>query len=415
VFTLHQAFAIIGVYYFEGLMDFRTIREHSIRYWLYSLAAIVGGMLLSYYFHEKQIWLTGRYRVYKAYDWASPNPREPKHAVLVLIEDEEYWKGKLARRVPTRRDYLADVVKALERCEPSVIALDFNLTAPTLDGSLIENPEYARETALLVDAVLQVSKRRPVVLPAMIGHARPEEPFSVFPSVYGDLPFAKGKLQRGYINLPFDIRQIPTPQPLVTGSKIDSFAVSIVRARHENMLKATEQSNVLPFGTFIEKPFPTISTKDVLEGKCGHIPSKIAIIGAGWNQLAFGAGGSVDLHPTPLGMISGALIHANYVEALIDGNTRKPLPHAAGQVIEFFVLVVFAVFVAIKTNRSYNKILIVSLGCFALVLISYVTWQNVGYYFDFVFPAIFLLLHAFLDYFVEIQKEARAFRKLAHQ
>jgi CHASE2 domain-containing sensor protein len=370
-------------------------------------------MLLSYYFSEKQIWLTGRYQVYRAYDWASPNPREPKHTVLVLIEDEEYWTGKLARRVPTRRDYLASVVKALDGCEPSVIALDFNLTSPTLDGSLVEHPEYAGETALLVDAVLEVSKRRPVVLPAMIG--RTGASFSVLSSVYGDLPFAKGKLQRGYINLPFDIRQIPTPQPIVTGGKIDSFAVSIVRARHENMLRATERSNVLPFGTFIEKPFPTISTKDVLEGKCGHIPSKIAIIGAGWNQSAFGAGGSVDLHPTPLGMISGVLIHANYVEALIDGNTRKPLPHAAGHIIEFLVLVVFAVFLAIKTNRSYHKILIVSLGCLVLVLISYVTWQNVGYYFDFVFPIIFLLVHAFLDYFAEIQKEARAFRRLAHQ
>lgn len=396
-------------------MDFRTVREHSILYWVFALVAIGGGMAIGHYFQEEHIWIEGRYRAYRSLDWASPNPREPKHTVLVLIEDEEYWTGKPARRIPIHRDYLASVVKALDRCEPSVIALDFNLTSPTLDGRLVENPEYAGETALLVAAVLEVSKRRPVVLPAWIGPTRPEEPFFLFSSVYGDLPFAKGKLQRGFINLPFDVRQIPTPQPIHTGGKLDSFAVSIVRARHENVLRGTERSNVLPFGTFIEKPFPTISTRDVLEGRCGRIPSKVAIVGAGYNQSALGAGGLVDRHPTPLGMMTGALIHANYVEALIDGNTRKPLPGSAGLAIEFIVLVIFAILLAVKTRRSYHKVLIVISGCLTLMLISYVTWQNVGYYFDFYIPVVFLLFHAFLDYFVELQKEARAFRRSAHQ
>ena len=396
-------------------MDLHTIREHSFWYWLLAVALIIGGMMLGHFFHEEHIWIKGRYLAYRALDWASPNPREPKHTVLVLIEDDEYWKGKPARRVPIRRDYLASVVKALDRCEASVIALDFNLGSPTRDGSLVENPEYAEETSLLVATLLEISERRPVVLPAIIGHARPEDPFTLLPSVYGDLPFAKGKLQRGYLNFPFDVRQIPTPQPLVIGGKLDSFAVSIVRARHENVLKGTEESNVLPFGTFIEKPFPTISTKDVLKGVCGAIPSKIAIVGSDWNERAFGAGGLVDRHPTPLGEITGVRVHANYVEALIDGNTRKPLPGIAGYIIEFLVLVTFAIFVAIRTNRFYHKMLVVTLGCLVLIFISYVAWQNIGYYFDFFIPVVFLLFHAFFDYFMEIHKEARAFRKLEHQ
>jgi CHASE2 domain-containing sensor protein len=371
-------------------------------------------MAVSHYFHEKHIWIEGRYRAYQALDWLSPSPREPKHTVLVVIDDSEYWTGPPARRVPIHRDYLASVVRALATCEPSVIALDFTLTSPVLDGSLVENYDYAHETALFVAAVREISKRRPVVLPAIIAHATPKEPFTILPSVYGDLPFVKGKLQRGYINFSFDVREIPTPQPLVNGGVLDSFAVSIVRARHENLLKGIGQSDVLPFGTFIHKPFPTISTKRVLNGDCGPIPSRIAIVGSEWNQSALGAGGLVDLHPTPLGMMSGALIHANYVEALIDTSTRKPLPGITGQAIEFLVLVAFALLIAVKTNRPYYKVVLVLLGCMVLIFISYVAWQNVGYYFDFFLPVVFLIFHAFLDYFVELQKDARAFRKIAH-
>ena len=370
-------------------------------------------MTISSQLDEKHVWIEMRYRAYQALDWVSPNTREPKHTILVLIEDAEYWKGPLARRVPIHRDYLASVVKALDACEPSVIGLDFDLRSPAPDGSMRDHPEYSRETTLLVATVLAVSNRRPVVLPAMIEHARPEDPFSIQSSVYGELPFSKGKLQRGYINLPFDVRQIPTPQPLATGGLLDSFAVSIVRARHDNVLRIAERSNVLPFGTFIKKALPTISTTEVLRGNCGPIQSNIAIVGAGWSRSAAGTGGLVDLHPTPLGQMSGAAIHANYVEALLDTSTRKPLPHSVERGFEFIVSLAFAILLAIKTNHSYQKPLVVLFGCLTLLFVSYVAWQNFGYYFDFFFPVVFLLAHSFLDYFVELQKDARAFRRLA--
>lgn len=395
-------------------LDFRTLRQRSLWYWLFALLAILVGMTTSSYLDEKHIWIELRYGAYQALDWVSPNPREPKHTVLVLVGDAEYWTGPLARRTPIHRDYLASVVKALDACEPSVIALDFDLRSPMPDGSVRDNPEYAKETEALVATVLDVSKRRPVVLPAMIRHNTPEDPFSIESSVYGDLPFSKGKLQRGYINLPFDVRRVPTPQPLVTGGLLDSFSVSIVRARHENVLKVVQSSEVLPFSTFIKKSLPTLSTTDVLKGNCGAIPSNVAIVGAAWSRSAVDTGGPIDIHPTPLGQMSGATIHANYVEALLDTSTRKPLPHRAERGVEFLVSAAFAILLAIKTKRSYQKLLVVLLSCLVLLFFSYVAWQNLGYYFDFFFPVVFLLLHAFLHYFSEIQTEARAFKRMPH-
>jgi hypothetical protein len=380
-------------------LRFSTLRDRSRWYWILAFIAIIAGMMLTYYLEENYIWIKTRYVAYRPFEKISN--KKPKYTVLVLARDPEYWVGPLARRIPIHRDYLAKVVKALDACEPSVIALDFDLSSPTLNGSQIDNPEYSTETQALITAILDVSKRRPIVLPAGISHTSLEDPFVIESAVYGNLPFSR-TLQRGYINLPFDIRQIPTPQPVVTGGLLDSFSTAIVRAHHENVLDIASQSDVLPFGTFIKEDFPTLTTTEVLNGNCGSIPSKIVIVGASWHRSAFNAGELVDLHATPRGQLSGAVIHANYAEALIDERTHKPLPKAVGWAIEFLISAAFALLLAVKTYKGFQKPPIVALSCILLFAISYLAWQNAGYYFDFFFPATFLLFHAFAHYFQEL-------------
>lgn len=393
-------------------LNFHTLRERSPWYGAFALLAIIAGMTLSHHLDENHVWIEMRYRAYRPFE--KLNKQKPRYTVLVLAGDNEYWTGALARRIPIHRDYLAKVVKALDTCDPSVIALDFDLRSPVTDGSLIDNPEYAAETQALVTAILDVSKRRPVVLPAYISHKSPNNPFEVESAVYGALPFTGNKLQRGYINLPFDVRQIPTPQPIARGGVLDSFAVAIVRTHHENVLDIATRSNVLPFGTFINEKFPTLSTTDVLNGNCGAISSNIAIIGAAWHRSAFKEGDLVDIHATPHGQMSGAIIHANYVEALIGASTRKPLPKSVDRGIEFCVSAAFALLLAVKTNKGYQKVLIVLASCGVLLAISYIAWQNAGYYFDFFFPVAFLFAHAFLDYVLELFKDSRELQRIAH-
>jgi len=394
-------------------LNFRGLREHHIVYWLLALVSIVGGMSLSHHFDEKQTWIETRYRVYRLLTRVSPNPRKPKQTVLVTIDDAEYWTGPLERRVPIKRDYLATVIKALDACDPAVIAIDFDLRSPTSDGSIVDNPTYQqRETPLFIQAISEVSQHHPVVLPVLIRHQRPKDPFLLDSSVFGTLPFVQGKLQRGYINLPFDVRKIPAPQPLVGGGEVDSFAVSIVRAHHENLLESVASSNILPFGTFLEKSIPTVKTTDVLAGRCGPLASKIAIVAAAWHKYAANEGELVDLHITPLGMMTGATIHANYVEALIDSDTHKPLPTAMDRGIEFLTAAAFAILLAAKTNRGYQKLCIVVLACLALLLLSYLAWQNLGYYFDFFFPVFFLIAHALAHYLLELWRDSKELHNL---
>ncbi|MFD1561263.1 CHASE2 domain-containing protein [Paraburkholderia silviterrae] len=77
----------------------------------------------------------------------------PVNITLLQIGDDEYWKGSLARRVPVKRDYLAALVNKLCAADPQVVALDFDLHSPVVDGSYNDNPEYKGETLTLVDSV----------------------------------------------------------------------------------------------------------------------------------------------------------------------------------------------------------------------------------------------------------------------
>src|SRR5439155_19524188 len=87
-------------------------------------------------------------------------PHEPTadNTVVVTIGDEEYWNGELERRVPVKRDYLAKLVQALDKLNPAVIALDFDLR-----GEPGRSTNYAEETEKLVAALKAAAENSHVV------------------------------------------------------------------------------------------------------------------------------------------------------------------------------------------------------------------------------------------------------------
>jgi hypothetical protein len=279
---------------------------------------------------------------------------------------------------------------------------------------MVDNKEYACETLKLVETVSEVSKKCPIVLPATINYADENSPYSIDSAVYGNLPFSKS-LRRGFIDLPYDIRRIPSPQEVDKKQKIDSFAVAIMRARGKPIPKDAEESDILPFGTFIppedwEKRSLVLPVSELLKGSCRSLRANIAIVGGAWHNLSNNNGDLIDEYLTPAGPMGGAFIHANYVEALIAGNVFPPLNDAASRAIEVTAAAVFAFLLAVRTNRIYHKAGILITGCLLLFFITYVAWRNFGYYFDFFFPVVFLLAHAFGEYYLELRRDAIAFR-----
>ena len=390
---------------------YRLLARRSKTYWALAVAAIVAGIILGVKLEDKDIWVTLRFKLYQSLQGLEPRSPRPIRTALVLIDDDDFWKGRLEGRMPLKRDYLADLLRAVDACGPAVIALDIDLRSPVQTDKHWGDPGYAAEDQELTAAIQQVSEHRPIVLPATID-SDDKGDYVLESAIYGALPLRVGKIQEGYIQLPYDMRRIPISQPLGGGGRVDSFAEAIVRATNANLLSQIndKESNSLPFGTFMrETKFPRKSAGDILRqatGACTPLRCNIAIIGKAWNQNEYNFEEPIDLHDSTVGPMRGAFIHANYVEAIIASRTYRPI----GEKYAISIETVFSVFVCLLLASSlgqYKKLLSVLATCLAVFLTSYLFWQNLGTFFDFFFPVLFLLVHAFGDYWHEQHKLAK--------
>jgi CHASE2 domain-containing sensor protein len=358
-------------------------------------------MYLGTWLGEHDVWIDLRYRIYQSFEWLSPHPPKPTRTAVVLIDDEEYWKGRPAHRAPIRRDYLSELVIALDKCDPAVIALDFDLRSPVTDGSMRESPEYLSETNKLTETVNAVSGQRPVILGATVNFDAKGR-YITDGAIYDGLKLSKGKVQTGYINLPYDVRQVPVAQLLATGCKLDSFSESIVRAVNQDLLTELDDDTSLPYGTFMaEETFTQVLAADVLKAQggevCAPLRHNIVIVGASWHQDAFNRGPWADTFTGPLGKMKGAFLHANYTEALLTARTYRPLGDQYSLSLEFLFSVAVAVLLSLEIEKGL-KFWLVGLSCLLVMAFSYFFWQNLGIFFDFFFPVMFLLAHVYIEH-----------------
>ena len=70
------------------------------------------------------------------------------------------------------------------------------------------------------------------------------------------------------------------------------------------------------------------------------------VVGAGWHRYGFASGPIVDLHPTPIGEVSGALIHMNLAEAILSGRSYPGLSGSGLMAMEVLTGVAAAVLFA---------------------------------------------------------------------
>src|SRR6476659_726784 len=100
------------------------LRAKGKRYWLIVLLLLVVGTVVGEQLGEHGVWINLRYRLYAVLQHVVPSPTKGRWTALVLIDDDDYWKGPFARRTPLKRDYLAKLIKTVETAKPKVIALD---------------------------------------------------------------------------------------------------------------------------------------------------------------------------------------------------------------------------------------------------------------------------------------------------
>lgn len=275
-------------------------------------------------------------------------PRQPyaEHTLAVVIDDNDYWHGALEARSPLNRAYLASLITKLSECNPGVLALDIDLRSPDPAGKITspvpgqphavpDHPSYAEETWKLLEAIRKAAKRCPVVLPRTIRYSDEYDPhgsaaptYATEHDIYDGFDFGSQDVHTGYIALDDDLRVVPRELPLETDAMLDSFSLAIVRAFRPQALAEYEVSSEHLASFLKEGAIPELSAGQLLAANSNQlaelskqIRGRSVIIGGDWHRLGPGRGPRVDSYTTPAGLQSGALIHANYVEALLDHRT----------------------------------------------------------------------------------------------
>jgi len=352
------------------------------------------GLYVEHQLNERQYWIAERYSLYQALQGLTPRKPRPQRTVLVLIGDDEYWKDRLAGRVPIKRDYLADLVKKIAEAGPAVIALDFDLRSPSPDGNPVEAPDFKAETEQLLGAVNEASQRQLVVLPKAIGTNANGEYVSAS-DIYRDYKFDPNRVRTGYIALADDTRIVPLYSIDLNGHPLDSFSQAIARAYDAPAVEEQTNGESLPYGSFVTaESFPHISAAQVLAGdpavkeKLAH---RIVMVGGRWHSQAYETGALIDSYDTPLGVIPGVFIHANYVEAVLDSRLYRDVSGWRLALVEIFFSGFVATIFLIGIGPFY-KLLSIPLIALGLVLFSYFCLVLLGVFFDFFIPVLLVIV-----------------------
>jgi len=400
------------------------LKAKGARYWIrvawVVLLSFVAGPRIENYIS----WDHVRDRLHQKLTEQDPRALIPRYTRLVLIGDQEYWKGdELAGRRPINRHYLAELVNALDDANVKVIALDFDLrSADPTSGN--ESPHYENETKELVEAVLKAAQHRPVVLPKTIREG--PDGYALDPDVYQryglctDLradgtwrhgaiehstnfpPQTGGNISCGYIALPFEKLLMPPQLEINDGRRVDSFSFAIAKAAEPWVARSQSER----FVSYIpQKNFPTsgpveavFSAQDVLtrpevRDKLAH---EAVIVGGAWSTFAFGRGAPVDSHETPIGTIGGVLIHANFVEALLDGRTYPVVSERVARLLEVAFALATAIVLAVCLNFVTKLTAIIAMSAL-LVAIQYFTLHNFGIFLDASVLVLAVWVHSILE------------------
>jgi len=379
--------------------------------WAWAVALIVIGVVFGHYASSHNAWIEARYSLYSLMQ--KTNWRKPyvQHTFVVTVDDDDYWKGDFNRRTPIRRDLLARLISHLADAQAKVVAVDFDLRSPVPDGNPRETPAYQQETDELIAAITKAcSEHHTVVLPATIGFGAANS-YVLQSDIYSDAKLPPSFFFTGYIALPLDARSVPLDIPLAGSKHLDSFALAAVRAYKPDAVLRIKNLKIFPFGGYLEPgEFPHLTAKDVLSldrvSLQDQVGGKLVFIGSNWHRLGWKTGPLNDSHLTPVGPISGVFVQANYTEAILGGNYYWPAHKLFAYAFEIAVLLSMAVLFAAGL-KAWKKLAIVVLASALFISVGYVLLQNLGVYFDFLIPLIFVLGHASVERIVDQVQEWR--------
>jgi hypothetical protein len=424
---------------------FLRLREHGLRYWIWVAVIILVSATGSGYVYEYLDLIDARSRLFQLLLDLGPRPPEPKYVKTVLIEDDEYWLGDPAGRRPIKRDYLGRLVGNLVDAGAYVIALDFDLRTPDPTSTQIPK-DYEKETRDLIESiVMAAAKGRRIVLATPIiydrkgQYWRDADPYQAYglcktdservlsaeqigPVLVQAIKDNRKNITCGYIHLPDDPLVIPSRLKLADNAELDSFALAIAKAGWPDMASVQGFGSNIRYGNFISeaklrdpKVAALLSAAAVMgKGKKEDVDAVKAalsirptavIVGANWSTYAINRGPAADLHQTPVGPIVGALLHANFVEAILDSRIYGFVSERMLHATEIAFSIIAAVALALAATLG-GKILYFLACCLFLLIIQWIALHGFAVFFDASVPLLGLGLHSILERLFGVHQES---------
>jgi len=137
------------------------------------------------------------------------------------------------------------------------------------------------------------------------------------------------------------------------------------------------------------------------------VAEREVIIGTHWHWLAEGIGQIGDMHNTPGGEEPGAMVLANYVEAIRnETGTFTAISDRTAEVVEWAMTCGLAVLFVLEI-RVVWKWAGFLLTCLLSLLLTYVLLQNLGLFLDFFIPILIIVVHTIAEELLEMRRELK--------
>jgi CHASE2 domain-containing sensor protein len=367
-------------------------------YWVRVIIIAIVGIYIGERLDETECWIRIRYEVFQRLQNLSPRKPHPQRTVLVLIDDDDYYKEPLQSRVPIKRDYLAGLVDAISAANAATIALDFDLRSPRPEGDPSEFPEYQGETNKLIQSITTASSMGKSIVLTKTIHDEGVGEYVIESDIYDPVPGAWQNVKTGYHVFSDDTRRFPPVLMTIKGQPVEPFSLSIARAENAASLKDipnfadTLYAGFIPLGEFDK-----VSAREVLNGqKREKLANKVVLISGVWHQFGYQRGPIVNSYDTPVGTLPGVAIHANYFEALWDSRIYRVWEGKYMRITEF-ILALFVAFTLHNSLRGKTKKAMLVVPYLVILVGSYAALIMFGWFFDPFIPVLSVTAHGIFE------------------
>ena len=371
-------------------------------------------------------WLTGfRYAIYKRQlSMRHDASLYPERTALVLLNDDDYWGDAFQARTPLKRNELGAIVDKLREAGVNTVALDVDLRSPIPQKPEFEFPDYKAEDDALVAAISRMCDAgRHVVLSSSVRFGG--DGYELMPSIYTGAKKKMPCVKSGYIQLPFDMRRMPGALELADGTSIDSLSLAVTgiadpaahdkaAAKSDKGFRFSEYLTAADFAApngrqfmFNGQQLKTMSAAALRN----QLADRLVFVGAAWHAFAYGTGPQVDTYNSPGGMEPGVMLHANYVEAMLDRTgTFTPVSDSLAELMEVALALALAMIGVLEIHTAW-KWAAFAIGIVLSILFTYSLLQNLGLFLDFLIPMLMIIVHTIVE---ELLKMWHEFHHLKH-